>query len=377
MADARSIDFALREESGEPVLFVTGDWTVETVGGVDDKLRALPEPAEPIVLNVEGLGALDTAGAFVIDRTLRRSCQAVMPLKLRGDHASARELIEQVRAAREDCPEDKSGAFGLVDAFERMGRGAVTGLREGFSTLSFVGQTLWVCMKVLANPRKFRGTATVAVMEEAGLDAIPIVAFLTLFVGMVVAFIGASTLELFGATIFVVELVGISVFREFGVILTAIILAGRTNSAFTAQIGAMRMRQEVDAMQVMGLDPMEVLVAPRVFAMLIMTPILAFFATISGVFGGMLVAWIALEIPPVLFGNRLLEMVPPQHFWVGLSKAPLFALVVALIGCRQGLQVGGSVQSLGQSTTSSVVQAIFSIIVIDALVALFFLELDI
>jgi len=201
--------------------------------------------------------------------------------------------------------------------------------------------------------------------------------FLTFFVGMVVAFIGATTLGSFGATIFTVELVGFSMLREFGVILTAIILAGRTNSAFTAQIGAMRMRQEVDAMQVLGLDPMEVLVAPRVIAMVVMTPILAFLATVSGLFGGLIVSWLALDIGPTLFLSRLVSTVPIENFWVGMSKAPFFAMVVALIGCRQGLGVGGSVQSLGTSTTNSVVQALFTIIVIDAVFAMFYMQLGI
>ncbi|MEO0981128.1 MAG: MlaE family lipid ABC transporter permease subunit [Pseudomonadota bacterium] len=376
MNNNREIDFSLEDESGVPVLTVLGDWTVDSVGAVDSRLRNMPETTDAPVLDVSRLGRLDTAGAYVIDRALRRDCQEVKPLKLRGEHAIAAELIQHVRDAREDCPHDTTSVFGVMDLLERLGRGVLSGLNEGIETLAFLGRTLSTCVRVLASPRRLRATSTVAIMEEAGLDAIPIVVFLTFFVGMVVAFIGASTLEMFGATIFVVELVGISVFREFGVILTAIILAGRTNSAFTAQIGAMRMRQEVDAMRVLGLDPIEVLVVPRVFAMLIMTPILAFFATLAGVAGGMVVGWLALDIPPILFANRLLEMVPMTNFWVGLSKAPLFALVVALIGCRQGLKVGGSVQSLGASTTSSVVQAIFTIIVIDACAALFFMEMD-
>lgn len=376
MGKNRGIDFTLHEESGETVLAVTGDWTVETIGPIDAEMRKVQFANGTPVLDVSNLGALDTAGAFMIDRTLRRDCQDDAPLRLRGQHEHARALIEKIRETREDCPPEKGPPFGMFQALERLGQGVVNGLAEGVSTLAFLGQTLVACGRVMLNPKRFRATSTVAIMEEAGLDAIPIVVFLTLFVGMVVAFIGASTLEQFGATIFVVELVGISVLREFGVVLTGIILAGRTNSAFTAQIGAMRMRQEVDAMRVIGLDPIEVLVVPRVFAMLVMVPILTFFATVAGVFGGMIVAWLALDIPPALFGSRFLQMVTINNFWVGLIKAPLFALVVALIGCRQGLKVGGSVQSLGQSTTSSVVQAIFSIIVIDATAALFFLELN-
>jgi len=258
-----------------------------------------------------------------------------------------------------------------------VGKGTYEGLSEGIETLAFVGETMLVCARIIVQPRRFRATSTVAIMEEAGLDAVPIVMFLSFFVGMVIAFIGATTLEAFNGTEFTVELVGFAMLREFGVVLTAIILAGRTNSAFTAQIGAMRMRQEVDAMQVLGLDPMEVLVAPRVIAMLVMLPILTFLATVAGLFGGLIVSWLALDLSPTFFLHRLVETVPIENFWVGMSKAPFFAMVVALIGCRQGLGVGGSVQSLGSATTNSVVQALFSIIVIDAVFAMFFMQLGV
>lgn len=194
---------------------------------------------------------------------------------------------------------------------------------------------------------------------------------------MVVAFIGATTLAQFGATIFVVELVGFGVLRELGGVLVAIIIAGRTNSAFTAQIGAMKMRQEIDAMQTLGLDPMHVIVAPRVLAMMIMVPVLTFIGMLTAIAGGMTVGWLILDINPTVFFNRLQENVPIDQFWIGMSKAPVFGLAIALIGCRQGLEVGGSVQSLGHHTTKSVVQALFSIIVIDAFFALFYQELGI
>jgi phospholipid/cholesterol/gamma-HCH transport system permease protein len=165
--------------------------------------------------------------------------------------------------------------------------------------------------------------------------------------------------------------------REFGVVLTGIVLAGRTNSSFTAQIGTMKMRQEIDAMQTLGLKPMEVLVAPRVLAMVVMTPILAFVSTMAGIAGGIVVGWTSLDINPGLFIERLRNSVPLDQFWIGMSKAPVFGLVVALIACRQGLLTGGSVQSLGHRTTTSVVQAIFAIIVLDALFAIFYMELGI
>jgi phospholipid/cholesterol/gamma-HCH transport system permease protein len=249
--------------------------------------------------------------------------------------------------------------------------------QEFMETLSFLGGTILAISTVLWRPAKMRWTALVSVMEDAGLDAVPIIAFLSFFVGMVVAFIGATTLAQFGATIFVVELVGFGVLRELGGVLVAIIIAGRTNSAFTAQIGAMKMRQEIDAMQTLGLDPMHVIVAPRVLAMMIMVPVLTFIGMLTAIAGGMTVGWLVLDINPTVFFNRMQDSVPIDQFWIGMSKAPVFGLAIALIGCRQGLEVGGSVQSLGHHTTKSVVQALFSIIVIDALFAIFYMELGI
>ena len=365
--------FELTERNGERVLAVRGDWTVRSLGSVAEDLDAIEGEPALSGLDVSSLGRLDTAGALILDQLL----DGAGTTRLIGAHDNAERLLVQVRAASEPCDPVARPPGSFLDLLERTGRGTVHAWNETRNTLAFLGEAIVTSLRLLLRPNRIRWTPTVAVMEEAGLDALPIVAFLTFFVGMVVAFIGATTLADFGATIFVVELVGISMLREFGVILTAIILAGRTNSAFTAQIGAMRMRQEVDAMTTLGLSPMEVLVAPRIFAMVLMTPVLAFVATLSGIAGGIFVGWLALDISPIVFVARLQDYVSVSHFWVGLSKAPIFGLVVALIGCRQGLQVGGSVQSLGKHTTTSVVQAIFSIIVIDAVFAIFYMELGI
>jgi phospholipid/cholesterol/gamma-HCH transport system permease protein len=215
------------------------------------------------------------------------------------------------------------------------------------------------------------------VMEEAGVNALPIVVVLTFFIGAVVAFMGANLLETFGASVFTVELVGIAVLREFGVLITAIMLAGRSDSAFTAAIGSMKMQQEIDAMRVLGLDPYEALVVPRVIACVFMAPLLTFGAMMAGIFGGMMVSWATLDISPGFFITRMHETIDWSHFWVGMSKAPVFGLVIAIIGCKQGMQVGGDVESLGRRVTASVVQSIFMVIVIDAIFAMMYLELDI
>ena len=231
--------------------------------------------------------------------------------------------------------------------------------------------------RMLAQPRRFRLTATVYHMEQVGLDAVPLVFLLSYLVGAVIAFLGANILRDFGAEIYVVELVNVAFLREFGVLLTAIILAGRTASAFTAQIGAMKAREEVDAIRTLGMDPIDLLVLPRVIALLVMLPLLTFIAMIAGLLGGLSVGAFSLDIPPQAYLARMESTIEVRHFLVGLSKAPLFALVIGLIGCLEGLQVEGTAQSVGERTTSSVVQTISLVIVIDAIMALWFLQMDI
>ena len=370
-------DFQFESDASRGRLILSGAWTIHSIRKVSEKLAEVSVSGIDVLeADCENLERLDTAGAFIIDRfACRAGASEIKPVEA-SDQVAA--LLKQATELRpEGGDETTKREFGVVDLLERTGRTTMHFIEETVATLAFLGETMIAMMHIVTRPSKMRWTALVSVMEDSGLDAVPIVAFLSFFVGMVVAFIGATTLEAFGATIFTVELVGIAILREFGVILTAIILAGRTNSAFTAQIGAMRMRQEVDAMVTLGLNPMDVLVVPRAFAMLVMTPILTLVAILFGIGGGAFVSWLALDINPTVFINRMQSYVPIANFWVGMSKAPVFGLVVALIGCRQGLLVGGSVQSLGQSTTKSVVQALFSIIVIDALFAIFYLELGI
>lgn len=370
-------EYELTTDASRGRLSVSGDWTVHTIGKLSDRLASEDMSGlNALEVDCAELGKLDTAGAFIIDRFACRSgAGKVDPVNASEQAAALLKQAGELRPEGED--EVRKREFGIVDLLERTGRTTMHFIEETVETLSFLGETIMAMAHIVTRPSKMRWTALVSVMEDSGLDAVPIVAFLSFFVGMVIAFIGATTLSEFGATIFTVELVGIAVLREFGVVLTAIILAGRTNSAFTAQIGAMRMRQEVDAMTTLGLNPMDVLVVPRAFAMLVMTPVLTLIAILFGVGGGAFVSWLALDINPTVFMNRIQSYVPIENFWVGMSKAPVFGLVVALIGCRQGLMVGGSVQSLGQSTTKSVVQALFSIIVIDALFAIFYMELGV
>ncbi len=372
-------EFDLELEAGRPRIVARGDWLVSSIGALDSALREAVQNkhgSDAPILDASALGKLDTAGAFLIDRAARALSSE--RLEIRGAERGAEALLKQARTLAtqvEHEPPHIEPGHGFVDLLERTGRGAVHVWEEFLESLSFFGETVLGVAGALARPARVRWTALVSIMEESGLDAVPIIAFLSFFVGMVVAFIGATSLSELGATIFVVELVGIGILRELGGVLVAVIVAGRTNSAFTAQIGSMKMRQEIDAMQTLGVDPMHVLVTPRVLAMIIVLPVLTFVGMLAGLAGGVMVSWLALDITPTVFFNRMQDYVPISQFWIGMSKAPVFGLAIALIGCRQGLEVGGSVQSLGEHTTKSVVQALFVIIVIDALFAIFYMEL--
>ncbi len=327
-------------------------------------------------VDVSDLGQLDTAGAHML-AVLTGGPTAAPASHVRGDHPSAAQLVALVAGAPDHGHAPEPLGPGLVRLFERTGRGLAAAWRDFVATMSFLGEMLIVLARSLTGRARIRWAPMFHVMEEAGVNALPIVATLSFFIGATVAYLGATLLAQFGAAVFSVELVAFAVLREFGVLITAIMLAGRSDSAFTAQIGSMRMQQEIDAMRVLGLDPMEALVVPRVLACVLMTPLLAFGAMMMGLFGGMMVLWATLDITPGFFIARMYSEIPATHFWVGMVKAPVFALVIAVVGCRHGLLVGGDVESLGRHVTAAVVQSIFAVIVIDAVFAMVFLELGI
>jgi phospholipid/cholesterol/gamma-HCH transport system permease protein len=238
--------------------------------------------------------------------------------------------------------------------------------------VAFLGLLLESMFRCIIEPRRFRLTSTVYHMEQAGLNAVPIVALMSFLVGAVLAFQGATQLQKFGAEVFTVNLVGISFLREVGILLTAIMVAGRSGSAFTAQIGSMKLREEIDAMRTLGLNPMEVLVVPRVTALIVMMPVLGFIGAMMGLAGGMMILWITSGMSPWAYVERVNDAVSLWSFWVGMIKAPVFGLLIGLIGCFEGMKVEGSAESVGQRTTMSVVEGIFIVIVADAFFSIMF-----
>lgn len=365
-------DFQLERRNGSAVLALTGDWTSLGLGHTAVRLAEALRDNHPKEVDLSGLGRFDTAGAYELARVagLRPGAPG---LHTRPD---AERLVGLVGEAISPIrpPRATHGFFAFL---VRAGRFIEHFLHDLLGTFAFYGRLLATLGHVAFDWRRIRIAPTVALMERAGLDALPIVATTNLFVGATIAFLGANLLRQFGATVFSVELIGVGVLREFAVLITAVILAGRSSSSFAAEIGAMKMNQEIDAMQVMGVDPFEALILPRFAAMLFMMPLLVFVAMVVGLMGGMLVIWAVLNLSPAFFFDRLLSNVGVTHFWVGMAKAPVLAIVIAAIGCRQGFEVGGDVEQLGRRVTTAVVQALFAIIVLDAIFALIFMELDI
>ncbi len=370
--------FTIDLDDGTLRLKATGDWQARHLGAIDRELRDFEDDAvgRELIIDISGVERLDTAGAMVFERMLRACDARTGASKIVGGSPAQATLIANVAPHVAPCDVEPARRNAFVMMVNRFGQGLFEGYHAAIEILNFVGLTLTALMRVVKEPKRLRVTSIFWHMEEAGINAMPIVGLMSFMIGAVVAFMGAKILRLFNAEVFTVELVGISVLREFGVLLAAILVAGRSGSAFTASIGAMKIREEIDAMKALGLDPIETLVLPRAIALVLMMPVLTFMASVLGVIGGGLVAATAMDISPAFFVGRLQETIALSNFWVGLIKAPFFAFVIAIIGCYQGMEVAGSSESLGQRTTLSVVQSLFVVIILDAFFAMFFLEID-
>ncbi|MDZ7852186.1 MAG: ABC transporter permease [Halomonas sp.] len=359
-------------------LTIGGDWTLEHYTTLKRQVERLARSRAPSHQGIDlaRLAALDTAGAVLLMELVGARPLAAIDDWAPDLPATRRALLRTLGEAMADNqPPTARPARPLRDALARTGQ-IVEGLwQQQRQLLGFIGQVLATFAATAWRPGRWRLTSVVAQLHQTGLNALPIVALLTFLVGAVVAFLGATVLRDFGATIYTVNLVAFAFLREFGVLLAAILLAGRTASAFTAQLGAMKANEELDAVRTLGLDPIELLVLPRVLAMMLTLPILTFVGMLSGILGGALVCLLALDISTAQFLAILERDIAVQHFLVGIGKAPVFAFLVAVIGCLEGFKVTGSAQSVGEHTTSSVVQSIFVVILLDAIAALFCMEM--
>ena len=375
---AKAGDAQLDTSSKPARLHISGDWTLanytrlkqlnaQLAGKYDDNTH----------VDLDDVTRLDTAGASLLVELLGAERVSQLADTTSRLPAADRALLQTVYSSMRDfCVPTKAAEENTgIQVLSRIGCAVDKLWQDSLQLLGFIGLILQTLARNLFRPKQWRITPVVAHIEQIGLNAAPIVVLLTFMVGAVVAFLGATVLANFGAGIFTVDLVAFSFLREFGVLLTAILLAGRTASAFTAQIGSMKANEEIDAIRTLGLDPMDLLVLPRVLALLIALPLLTFLAMMAGILGGAVVCVVSLGISPDMFISLLHSDIGVQHFLVGMVKAPFFAFLIAAVGCLEGFKVSGSAESVGEHTTSSVVQSIFIVIVLDAVAALFFMEM--
>ena len=350
---------------------MTGDLHIDALQTIDPA-RILATAQGVGVIDISALSRMDTAGAWMIVHLQNQLSMTGRTVEVTGATPAQAQLIDTVRSNMP--PQIKSTRRGhpLIDRLDSFGRAASRSARTATALTSFLGQVVATLAGIVIHPRRLRLTSVVHHCQEVGLNAVPIVALMAFLIGVVLAFQGSAQLRQFGAEVFVVDLIAISVLRELGILLTAIIVAGRSGSAFTAAIGSMKMREEIDAMRTLGLDPVTILVVPRVLALMLMLPALGFIADISGLVGGAIMSWIDLGVSPAVFRARLVANTDVWHFGVGMIKAPFFALIIGIIGCYEGMVVGGDAESLGRLTSTSVVLSIFMVILMDALFSIFF-----
>lgn len=362
---------------GTRVLIASGRWTLGGLAEVDAQIRELGRAGGGAArIDVAKLSRLDTAGAWLIHSVSVSLGRTGTPIPIEGASDNAHVLLDAVAKNAPSPLVPPRSEMPLLGLIERIGANLERGVQAGWDMLGFSGLIVDTVFRVFIGGARLRINATVRNIEAAGFNAVPIIALMSFLIGAVMSFMSGDILKDYGGQIFAVDFLSFAFLREFGVLLASIMVAGRSGSAFTAEIGAMKSHEEIDAMRSLALDPVEILVVPRVLALIVALPLLTFIANMAGLLGGALVDWTTLGITPPAFVSRLLEATDVDQFIVGMVKTPVFAFVIAMIGCFQGFKVTGTAESVGERTTLSVVQSIFTVIVFDALFALFFQEIN-
>jgi len=358
-------DFTVHEAGGRTTIVLQGPLLVSSIGLLDRRLREFGEPVQ--FVDLSGTGEIDTIGAWTVWRFADEHNAHIT-----GASEQAEKLLETVGANASTAPIEPPRLPLVTRTLEFTGVWTIEFGHGVARMVGFLGAILVGLATVIRHPRRFRLKSLVRQMELVGVTALPIIGLMSFLIGIVIAQQGAAQLRQFGAEIYTINLTGRLSLRELGVLMTAIMVAGRSGSAFAAQIGTMKLTEEIDAMRTIGVSPMEALIIPRILAAVLMMPLLGFFSAVIAMIGGAFIADLTLGIPFITFLTRIQEVVPLFDLWVGLIKAPVFGLIVALAGCYQGLQVRGNSEEVGMRTTKAVVQAIFMVIVLDAFFAVFF-----
>jgi phospholipid/cholesterol/gamma-HCH transport system permease protein len=352
-----------------------GAWTIHGLVELERSLEAAQWPDDgELVIDAAAISVFDTSGAWLLQRTVRdrkKSGRTVRVDGLRPEFSALLEFVASRASALELAPALQPGML------TQLGMRAWQNLSGAWRMLSFAGESAIALLRCLANPQRIRWRHLLHNLQTAGFEALPITGLLSFLMGIVIAYQGAEQLQRFGANIYVADLVGLSMVRELSPMLTAIIVAGRSGSAYTAEIGTMKVTEEVDALRTIGIGPMELLVLPKMLALMIALPLLTVFTDVTGILGGMVMARAHLDVSFSTFINRLDDAISLTSYLIGIGKAPVFAVIISLVGCYQGFQVSGSADSVGRQTTVSVVQSIFLVIVTDSLFSIIFSSLEI
>jgi phospholipid/cholesterol/gamma-HCH transport system permease protein len=361
-----------REKTDELEIVGSGAWTAVNAGRLDAAIRSEPHHAQPHVkVDMSRVREFDTYGAWLLERLLRVA-ERSGPIAPSGLPERFRGLFDRIRETNRRAPPTLGRGAWLWGRLETIGRLAEHAAEDAVHYLNVAGSLATAFGEVLFNPRRLRFTSLVYQLDRVGLRSVPIIVLITLLIGAIIAQQGIFHFRRFGADDYVVDLVGILILREIGVLIVSIMVAGRSGSSYTAELGSMKMREEIDALRTMGRNPVEVLVLPRVAALVIALPLLTFIGSMAALYGGGLVAWLYGGMDPSIFISRLREAVSISDFKVGMIKSPFMALIIGVVACTEGLKVKGSAESLGAQTTTSVVKSIFSVIVMDGLFAMFF-----
>jgi phospholipid/cholesterol/gamma-HCH transport system permease protein len=355
-------------------LSAAGSWTAEYAGAIEPQVDAATRDitARSIAINITRVDYLDTYGAWLIERAIRSWKNQGREARLVGLREDYRGLFEKVHSGTQTLSPPPPRPNSIIATLESVGRTMASAGSDLVQLAQMLGSLLVALKRVALRPSTFRFTSMVHHLERVGWRAVPIILLITLLIGAILAQQGIFHFRKFGADIYVIDMVGVLVLREVGVLIVCIMVAGRSGSSYTAELGAMRMREEIDALRTMGFDPVEVLILPRILALVIAVPVLTFLGSMAALYGGGLVSWLYGGIQPEVFLARLREAVSSTTFEVGMIKAPFMALVIGIVACVEGLQVQGSAESLGEKTTNSVVKSIFLVIVFDGIFAMFF-----
>jgi len=357
------------EDQDQIRLVAVGEWTLSTVQEIEKVLQRVPLKKK-IVWDLSGVDEFDSAGVLLFIEYFEHFKKYVN-VELTGYTQSQKEMYDLLTEHTvESVPERKTSFL------EELGESTVEVIRDIKDFITFLGQLFSTLFHAIFNPKNIRLKEMVYHIHHSGFNALVIIGLTSFLVGMVIAYQGAVQLAKFGADIFIVDTVGISIVRELGPMITAIVIAGRSGSAYTAEIGAMKITEEIAAMRTMGFDPYNFLVLPRIFALMISLPLLIFFSDMMGIFGGMVASQMQLNISMAQFVDRLYEVLELKHYILGMIKGPVFAFVIAAVGCFRGFQVSDNTESLGLHTTASVVNSIFLVIAFDALFSVIYTELD-